>query len=279
MSTAHYLHHLANQPRQFTQADERQLAEATEKLKENRVDFWTNEGSNKNTDLIWEFFQKNRSLPVTIENIYRAVEQRKTDFVWLSQEQVNYFKIAVEDIAKATELERWLATQGQPAALVNSGDQAFENMGLLLAELRGRSVTPETIHQAEGRISFKPGRKLHYVPLPRREYYGRHSTDDDPNRKDGVFIRRTDANKTPLDYAREREEALAKNMATPQREPASVIESRARAEAESLRGNTHSQDARLARMFVNKSGGEIDWPATLSARRQMQARFSNRSIA
>jgi hypothetical protein len=279
MSTAHYLHHLASQPRQYTAADEQRFAEATERLKDSRMDFWTNEGLNKNTDLIWEFFQKNRNLPVTIENIYRAVEQRKTEFVWLSQVQVDYFKIAVEDIAKATELEHWLATQGQPAALVNSGDQAFENMALLLAELRGRSVTPETVHQAEGRISFKPGRKLHYVPLPRREHYGRHSADDDPNRKDGVFIRRADANKTPLDYAREREEALAKNMATPQAEPATVIEARARAEAESLHGNTHSQDAQLGRMFVNRPGGEIDWTATLAARKAMQARFSNRSIS
>ncbi len=269
----------ASQPRQYTQADEQQFAQAKKELLKNRWDFYTLDGDQHNTGLIGAFFQKHRTVPVTVENIFKAVAARQSEFKSVSPAQAEYFKIASEDIAKATELEHWLATQGQPAALVNSGDQAFENMTLLLAELRGRSVTSETIHQAEGRINFKPGRKLHYVPLPRREYYGRHSADDDPNRKDGVFIRRTDANKTPLDYAREREEALAKNMATPQPEPATVIEARARAEAESLRGNTHSQDAQLARMFVNKSGGEIDWTATLAARKAMQARFSNRSIS
>jgi hypothetical protein len=279
MSTAHYLHHLANQPRQFTQADERQLAEATEKLKENRVDFWTNEGSNKNTDLIWEFFQKNRSLPVTIENIYRAVEQRKTEFVWLSQAQVDYSKLAVQDFARATAIESWLVSQG---TLVNTGDQFFLNAAELLLELSGHDITPLTIQAAIGRIGAPSSRfdtrrrhQLHFAPLPHRTDPRQQPVDE--NRKPGHFIE--GANKTPADYAREREEALEKNRATQQPEPVSVIESRARAKAESLKGNNHSQDAQLARMFVNKSGGEIDWPATLAARQTMQARFSNRSIS
>jgi len=276
--TSQQLHQEILANRQYSQADEQQFAQAKQELLKNRWDFYTVEGDEHNRKLIDLFFQANRQLPVTVENVFKAVAARQSEFKSVTPAQAEYFKIASEDIGKATELERWLATQGQPAALVNSGDQVFENMTLLLQELRGRSVTPETIRQAEGRINFKPGRKLHYVPLPRREHYGRHSADDDPNRKDGVFIRRTDANKTPADYVREREEALAKNRATPQRESVTVIETRARAEAESLRGNSHSQDAQLARMFVNKPGGEIDWPATLNVRRQMQARLSNRSI-
>jgi len=278
MSTAHYLHHLANQPRQYSDADEKRFAEATEKLKDSRMDFWTNEGTNKNTDLIWEFFQKNRNLPVTIENIYRAVEQRKADFVWLSQAQVEYSKLAVQDLARASNIENWLASQG---TLVNTGDGFFLNAAELLLELQGHDITPLTIQAAIGRIGAPSSRfdtrrrhQLHYVPLPRRVDPRQQPVDQ--NHKPGHFI--DGANKSAADYAREREEALAKNRASQQPERMSVIESRARAEAESLRGNSHAQDAQLGRIFVNKPGGEIDWPATLSARRQMQARFSSRSV-
>jgi hypothetical protein len=275
MGTTSQLHReiFANQPRPYSQAEEKQFAQAKQELLKNRWDFYTVEGDEHNRKLIDLFFQANRQLPVTVENVFKAVAARQSEFKSLTPAQAEYFKIASEDIAKATELEDWLANQGQPAALVNSGEKAFENMSLLLAELRGRWVTPETIRQAEGRINFKPGRKLHYVPLSRRVDARQHTVDE--SQKPGQFI--MDANKTKLDYSREREQALAKKRPT-QPDPAAVS-SAAQREAEAISGNTHSQTDQLQRVFVTTPGtSDIDWPATLNARRQMQSRFNYRGI-
>jgi hypothetical protein len=166
-------------------------------------------------------------------------------------------------------------------ALANTGDEFFHNATELLLELRGHDITPTAIQAAIGRIGAPSSRfdtrrrrPLHFVQASMRQL-SPAAQQDDPNRKPGQFIQ--GANKTPADYAREREAALAKNRPT-QPEPVRVIEARAKAEAESLRGNSHSQDAQLGRIFVNKPGGGIDWPGTLAARKAMQARFSNRSI-
>src|SRR5580692_785959 len=99
----------ASQPRQYTQADEEQFAQAKQELLKNRLDFYTVEGDQHNTKLIVEFFQKNKTVPVTVENVFKAVTARQSEFKSVTPAEAEYFKNASEDIGKAMELEHWLA--------------------------------------------------------------------------------------------------------------------------------------------------------------------------
>jgi len=72
-----------NLRRQYTDADARHFEEAEKQLAANRLDV-KGPGATRNLYLIDDFFQKNRSIPVTLQNIYKAVEQRKSEFAWLS---------------------------------------------------------------------------------------------------------------------------------------------------------------------------------------------------
>jgi hypothetical protein len=76
--------------------------------------------------------------------------------------------LAAENPAAAQQLVDWLNTQGKkPGQLVNTGDEAYVNLTLLLLTLRGYDITPARIQDAENRIQSKPGRKLHYVQQQR----------------------------------------------------------------------------------------------------------------
>jgi hypothetical protein len=266
-------------PRQYSEADYQQLTDAETQLKAAGMDFTTVDGVTKNSNLVSDYLQANRNVPVTVSNIILFVNANNTSFVWRTPAQQQFDRvIATEGRDRAQQMLDYLAGQRQ---LVNSGEELHLNAAELLQELHGREINKDSIQQAIGRISAPTSRfdtrhrnQLHFNPNPRKVNPRQHQ-DDNPNRKTGQFIE--GANKTPADYAREREEALAKNRPS-HPESLAKIEARAKTEAESLRGNTHSQDTQLARVFVSKPNGEIDWCATAAARKRMQAGFSYRSI-
>lgn len=262
-------------PRQYSQADEEQFKQTGAQLSANRLDL-DHEHAQHNINLIDEFFQKNRNLPVTVASIFRAVEERKSEFRWLTPAQTQWYRVVTEDPDRANQLANWFATQGKPGQLVNSGDELFENLSQLFVELRGREISRQRISEAEGRISYRPGRKLHYVPAPRL-VDPRQKQDDGSMRFTGDFLGKH-VNRSPLDYQREREEAAARSRMDQHVNAISASGAAAQREAESLRGNTHSQTDQLQKMFVTKPGtSEIDWPATLNARKAMQIRFQHRA--
>jgi len=139
-----------------------------------------------------------------------------------------------------------------------------------LVELRGREINRKTISEAEGRISYKPGRQLHYVPLPRERNPRQHQSDGEP------FLGR-DVNLTP---AQHRERARAA-YAEPEKESPSTIRGREQAaaqrEAEAMRGNIHSETNQIEKLFViDQTTHEIDWVRTRDARRSLQRLFEQR---
>ena len=149
--------------RQYTAQDADAFTKAEEQLSKNGLDKWTQEGMQRNADLIDQFFQANPTLPVTLQNIYRAVETRKSEFAWLSQAQINWYETAQNTPELANQLASFLAGQKR---LVSNGDQLFENLVLLFNEINAH---PQPIAHAEDRIAHRPGKKLHYVQAPRKE--------------------------------------------------------------------------------------------------------------
>src|SRR5258708_29846215 len=99
-TTEQQLFDKSNPRRQYTETDLEQFQEAEKAL---NIDAWT-ASSSHNANLIDAFFQAHKELPVTVQNIYRAVEERKNEFVWLSQAEADYRKAAQLNLDLPNEL-------------------------------------------------------------------------------------------------------------------------------------------------------------------------------
>jgi hypothetical protein len=248
--------------RNYSSQEIEQVNKAEEILRAKGLD----EGNERIVDLLDGYFQANRAVPATVQAIVKLIEAQP-GLKWLSAAELEYRRIAAENPAAAQQLADWLAKQGKPGTLVNTGEQFFVNMSLLLIELRGRPVDSQRIHEAMGRISFKPGRQLHFLPETRKQ-------DPRQHQDDGTGFLGKHVNEPRWKrIQREREEREAREAAS-QRSASSqsVAVREAKEKSESLRGSTHSETEQLQKMFVT-SGTEIDWQATLASRLQMQKTF------
>jgi hypothetical protein len=101
-----------------------------------------------------------------------------------------------------------------------------------LTELRGRDAGDrDRIQEAIGRIGYRSGRQLHFAQSTRTTVNPRsHAPADDGQ----PFLGRG-VNESPLDYRREMNEAAEKNNPPT---PTSSVQAPAKAQAESLRGNS-----------------------------------------
>jgi hypothetical protein len=169
MLNAQELFESSKPKRVYSEADGEQFSQAEKALGENRLDV-SGPGAHHNVALIDQFFQSHPNIPVSVANIYRAVEERKNEFVWLSQAQADWYRTSQQNPELANALLAYLSTQGQPTRLVKDGDAAFENLVLLFNELQGRRETASavTIQNAENRIANRPGKQLTRVEKPRR---------------------------------------------------------------------------------------------------------------
>jgi hypothetical protein len=266
--------------REYTVEEMKQLDQAIQNLRQNGFDNVTEEGVQNNADLLDKYFQQNPNVPVTVQNVYQAVEAQKTNFKWLSPAQSEYHRVAAENPAESsTKLTAWFSTQGKPGMLTNTGDEGHENFSILLAELRGREVNQTTIQQAIGRIAYNGRRQLHVVPVPHKVDPRSHvATDDGSGFLKQDMVKNADGSwrsKSPAEYAADR------RLAEAQKNPGQadkIIERQAQAEAESLQGNTHSQTDQIRKLFVTKQySSDIDWVITLNARKRMQKQFERSS--
>jgi hypothetical protein len=258
--------------RNYTVQDAQEFQKASEQLRENGFDDWSEEGIKRNADLMDEYFQQNRTIPVTVANIYKAVEARKQDFAWLSLPEAKYYKTASENPAAAT-FKSWFANQ---KTLISTGDQGFQNAVNILEEIgNGRDINLKTIQDAIMRIetpstkfSTRKRPPLHYVPTSRPADPRQHQSDGEG------FLGKTNEPRWKR-VQREREEREAAERA---KQPgAAALTASAVAEAKhkaaSIKGGTHAETEEIGRVFVT-AGTEIDWPATLQARLTLQKSFN-----
>jgi len=236
---------------------------------ERRVIFGGTEGE-QNAEFIGNYFVNVWKQDITEQNLNTAWEQLRPYVKVYSPAQAEYYKVARQMPDRANQLSNWLATQGKVGQLVSQGDEAFENLRLLLIALRDNDINPTTIRHAEDRAAHTPGPQLHYVQAPRRTEPVSAAAKAD----DGTPFLGRDLNEprwVKLSRERsEREAAEAKSgAATASAQSAMVRE--ARRKAEEMKGNTHSETEQLQRIFATVSGtSEIDWPNTLAARENLQ---------
>jgi hypothetical protein len=229
-----------------------------------------------NADFILHYFLEVWKQDMSEANFALAFSQLKPHLKFYSSPQhAEYTHIANENIQAAQQLVAWLNTQGKAGQLANSGDDAYENLTLLLTELRDRreDVSSKTIRDAEDRIAHRTGRKLNYVQAPRREM---GTITEAARNDDGVpFLGRNPNEPAWVKRSRERAEREAAEQAERAKQSgtvSSVAAREAKEKAESLQGGTHAETDQLRKIFVT-SGTEIDWKATFASRLQMQAQF------
>jgi hypothetical protein len=246
--------------RVFTEQEISEIQAAEAGLRDSGLDV-DHEYATHNANLIMEYFEKNPSLPATVQNIYAFIESRKTDFVWRTAAQREYDRIAKQNPQAAQQLADWLATQGRSGTLVNTGEQGFENAANLLQELRGREINPTTIQQAITRIGTPTSRfstrkrpPLHYVPQPRRtEPVSRAAKEDNGEPFLGRdLVKQADGSyrsKTPAEQRRDMEAAeKAKSQSQTPHLDASERAWKSMADG-LLRDGTHSQQARVKAVY------------------------------
>src|SRR5712664_2488897 len=90
---------------------------------------------------------------ITPATLAVAVEKLKDRLTFLSPAESEYNKVAAENPAAAQQLADWLASHGGKAGqLVSTGDQAYDNLRVLLQTLRGYQIDATTISHAIDRI-------------------------------------------------------------------------------------------------------------------------------
>lgn len=117
------------------------------------------------------------------------------------------------------------------------------------AELRGRTVDSQRIYGAMGRISYRAGRQLHYVPTPR-------PVDPRQHRDSEPFLGR-DVNMSRADYARQAAERNAQPTQAEQKERETNVWRSLTEEA--MRYGNHANQAELKRLAENLQAQGAQW--------------------
>jgi hypothetical protein len=222
----------------------------------------------ENAQTIHKYFMETWQADMNEENFELAFPQLKPYLKFYgSKQQAEYAHVANENQQAAQQLTAWLQTQGRPGQLVSEGPEAYANLALLIPELRGREVNTKTINEAIGRIAYKPGRQLHWVPLPRIVDARQHKDDG------SGFLSKKDVNKSPLDYKREAEAAYSTPV-TPAKPTGPVNEWQTVAKSYLGSGGSHGRNANLQSVFDRGTNGELSWREVARQMGQLKKAYS-----
>jgi hypothetical protein len=227
---------------------------------EHRIACDESEAGLANGTLVGEYIALQWGMDINSTTLATALEKLRDRLVFYTVAEANYKKTAVEAYGlgdgtiRANALNAWFHSPANNS-LARDGKEGLQNQSALLAELRGREITPQTIQHAIGRAGFKSG--LHYISAPRRVDPRQH-TDDHK----GLFPK-DEVNLSPRDHAKRAAEAAAKASGKHEETPTTDY----RKLAEGVKGLTHSRTEQIQKMFVT-DGGKIDWEQTYGARRR-----------
>jgi hypothetical protein len=212
------------------------------------------EAGRANGDLMGEYIAITWGEDITPKTLAVALEKLRDRIIFYTPAQWKYKQIADENTTRANTLNNWFHSPGN-TSLAKNGEENYQNQAALLAELRGREITPKNIQDAVGRAGFKSG--LHYVPTPR-------TVDPRQHTPSGSFMPKSESNLSAREHTRRTAEAADK--AAGRSKPTSGPDYRQL--CEDLRGRNHSHTEQLRKMFVT-NGSEVDYEQTYYKRRKM----------
>jgi hypothetical protein len=214
----------------------------------------------KNGDLLGGFILK-MNQEITAATLDAAVQQLRSQLAWKSVAEREFDHIAGElNESEKSTVTSWLERQKQ---LVTDGDPGLENFSIIVGWLRARNypISEQNLNTSLRNVVNNGQKALRWKPAPAAD---RTIVGGKINHA------LTEAPATPTTTT-EPENAWVggrKNHArNPQFAPTPTpAASNWQAKAESVRGNRHSENLALRRMFKMDSTGAIDWKATYEAR-------------
>jgi len=272
------LGNVAISPRQFTTQDGQELTKALKLLGEKGFDIFS-PNSQRNSDLLLDYYVAHPEIPVTVATIFKAVEERKSDFEWLTDAQRKWYQAAQANEQLANDLANYVgSTSGRSGQLVKEGDQLFENLLLLFNEINSRneSLTSQSLANAENRIQKRPGPKLKYVAAERRTTpispAAKEMSDYDPKQQVsalfGDMVKNADGSWRSKTFAEQRADREAKEKAAQpsERERLSAEDKKWRDMATELLGyGTHGNQLAIKQVYDQAISSGLDWRRTYEA--------------
>ena len=207
----------------------------------------------------------------TLKAVFAAVRGQLTYLPIKSQAEQEYDQVAA--LFSTPQLEAFNAIYAKQRLVQGNSDEAFENKTALLGQLRGRPINQQTFLEALGRIANNATRRLHILPEPVAESFGRHSNahfevqesvklsvdGDQKWDSESKF-----AAGGRINHAHKPETKTAK--------PSTPIQDHQR-RALAVRGDTHAENQVLSKIFVtylglrmNAYSDQVDWNQTATAR-------------
>ena len=241
----------------------------------------------ENANHVRDYFLKTWNEVITAETLEKALPQLRPHLKFKSVAQIEFEKAADQETERAGQLDAYLqAHGGKPGQLVNSlySDETYENLTLLLSTLRGYEISPPRIRDAENRIQSKPGKKLHYVPAPRRSepQSAAAKADDGVGFFAGDMIKNADGSwrsKSPAEQRREAEAAAKANSSQAQTPALDQSEQAWKNMADGLlHDGTHSQQARVRAVYDNEQAQGSNWRRIYEACKRETGLYKTRSI-
>jgi hypothetical protein len=210
--------------------------------------------------------------PVNAETLAQALQELRPHLRFYDQVDIDlahlFDKLSPEELKIATE-------SNLPGELEETKHNLLTLLRWVVAH--GFKVSHHSFQLAAGQTNMYPLLQWKPIQSERRRFLKGTSGEDDGKKTftnkglrrlpDGSYGR------TALDIKREANAASeAALRSVGQVRETSSLQSRAKSEAESLRGRTHSETAAIQRIFVFDSNHDVDWVKTLAARQQVDDR-------
>jgi hypothetical protein len=243
----------------ITQAEE---AAYNKFAKDNRIINDNSAEGNANGVLVENYFLQTWNADITEANLAAALEQLRPHLKFYSENDAKFAELytALSSVEKE-EFNNWKATAGIKPTTYNGA--------VLLIYLTSRKypVTGANLTLAASQNKVAP--LLEWEEFRQAPLKGRVDRKDDGE----PFLGRN-VNQSALDKNRELRAAQEKNNPTAAPASTSSVQAAAKAQAESLRGNTHSETEMIQKVFAT-NGTEIDWVQTVASREAFQRRLNN----
>jgi hypothetical protein len=246
--------------RQYTQQELQQVLEAENILRSRGLIVDDQDGkdfASHNAERITSYFELNTNIPLTVQAVLEACELMKDQMHWKSAPQMEY-ETLYNALSQENQQKFGAWWFNQKNVLVLQGDEGYENASKVISWMTGRTFDPRTLDLAVSNLAASGGLHLVYQSTFKP---GRHSGGD------RSFMSKSDTNLSARDHAARRaaESAAAAGRPAPTAGP----DYRALAEAITT-GRTHSDSARIQRMYVMKPGtSDVDWEQTYAKRRNI----------
>src|SRR5271168_2396635 len=156
----------ANLPRRvYTQADAAVFNRVEVAVGEACWDVFTARGQKAFTDLLDEYFQANRNVPVSDAVIYKLIEANRSRIGSVTPAARDWYRVRETNPALVDAVTAWINQGGKPNQLSSDGDAGYTNAVQVARAHADRPLDAASFELTASRLTNKPGNRLTWVPL------------------------------------------------------------------------------------------------------------------